>query len=178
MKRIIRLGDPTDHGGQVVSASSTTTIFGKPVALIGDAVTCPKQGHVNCTIIEGDPSWTIGGKGVALEGHKVSCGATLISTMGEVGRSYEGSGAASAGASTAASAAASAMAAAAATNSADDDLEYFFVAERDDGSPVHLAYRIDADGEKLHEGQLGQDGATIALPMSTTGEPTFWIPFA
>lgn len=86
MKRVIRLGDPTSHGGQVVSAASTTTLFGKQVALLGDKVTCPQQGHVNCTIVEGDGSWLVGCKPVALEGHKVSCGAALISTMPEVGK--------------------------------------------------------------------------------------------
>ncbi|MEN7433723.1 PAAR domain-containing protein [Chromobacterium sp. TRC.1.1.SA] len=97
MKPVIRLGDPTDHGGQVTSASATTTMFGKAVALVGDAVSCPRQGHTNCVIVEGDPSWTVGGKGVALEGHKTSCGASLISTLGQVMRSYEGSGTATAG---------------------------------------------------------------------------------
>ncbi|WP_081547913.1 PAAR domain-containing protein [Chromobacterium haemolyticum] len=91
MKRVIRLGDPTDHGGFVTSAASTTVLFGKPVALYGDSVSCPQQGHVNCVIVEGDLTWIVNGKGVALEGHKVSCGATLISTMPEVGRSYESS---------------------------------------------------------------------------------------
>ena len=60
MKRVIRLGDPTDHGGAVVSAASSTTLFGKKVACLGDAVTCPQQGHVNCTIVEGDSSWLVG----------------------------------------------------------------------------------------------------------------------
>ncbi|NHR08022.1 PAAR domain-containing protein [Chromobacterium haemolyticum] len=95
MKRVIRLGDPTDHGGVVTSATSSTVLFDKPVALLGDAVSCPRQGHTNCTIVECDPSWTVNGKGVALEGHMVSCGARLISTMPEVGRSYESSASAS-----------------------------------------------------------------------------------
>ncbi|OHX20089.1 PAAR domain-containing protein [Chromobacterium sphagni] len=86
MKAAIRLGDPTDHGGKVVSAASCTTLFGKQVACIGDSVTCPKDGHVNCTIVEGDGGWLVGGKAVALDGHKVSCGATLISTLPQVGK--------------------------------------------------------------------------------------------
>ncbi|AXE28925.1 hypothetical protein DK842_02765 [Chromobacterium phragmitis] len=84
MKPVIRIGDPTDHGGNVTSASSTTTAFGKPIALVGDSVSCPRQGHTNCTIVEGDSSWTVNGKAVALEGHAVSCGAKLISTLGQV----------------------------------------------------------------------------------------------
>lgn len=84
MKPVIRLGDPTDHGGSVTGAASTTVLFGKPVARMGDPVSCPKEGHVGCTIVEGDSSWLVGGKPVALHGHKVSCGATLISTLGQV----------------------------------------------------------------------------------------------
>ncbi|WP_232060572.1 PAAR domain-containing protein [Chromobacterium haemolyticum] len=36
---------------------------------------------MNCTIVEGDPHWLVGGKPVVLKGQMVSCGATLISTM-------------------------------------------------------------------------------------------------
>ncbi|WP_106076898.1 PAAR domain-containing protein [Chromobacterium amazonense] len=97
MKKVIRIGDPTDHGGSVTSATSSTNFFGKNVAVVGDSVSCPKDGHVNCVIVEGDPSWSIGGKAVALEGHSVSCGAKLISTLGQVTRSYDGSGAATTG---------------------------------------------------------------------------------
>ncbi|MFC7419352.1 PAAR domain-containing protein [Iodobacter arcticus] len=97
MKKVIRLGDQTSHGGVVLSGASTTNMFGKPVALLGDKVSCPIPGHGVCPIIEGDPTWAVGGKAVALEGHKTSCGAVLISSMPEIGRAYEGSGAASAG---------------------------------------------------------------------------------
>lgn len=96
-KLVIRLGDPTSHGGQVVSAASNFDMFGKQVARIGDKVTCPQKGHGVCTIVEGDPTWTIDGRNVALEGHKTSCGAVLISTLPNVHRSYEGMGTASYG---------------------------------------------------------------------------------
>ncbi|WP_083339101.1 PAAR domain-containing protein [Chromobacterium sphagni] len=172
MKRIIRLGDPTDHGGNVVSASSTTTMFGKAVALVGDSVSCPKQGHVNCTIVEGDPSWTIGGKGVALEGHKVSCGATLISTMGEVGRNYEGSGSASTGASTAgtaaaAAAAATALAAAATTVAAFDEQIRFFTADRN--ALADTRYKLTLEDGSTVEGTTDSAGKTerIATDKAT-----------
>lgn len=98
-KLVIRLGDPTTHGGQVISASSNFDVFGKQVARIGDKVTCPQKGHGVCVIVEGDPTWTIDGRNVALEGHKTSCGATLISTLPNVTRSYEGMGVSSAGGS-------------------------------------------------------------------------------
>ena len=92
MRRVIRLGDPTSHGGTVVSAAGNYSIMGKNVARVGDTCTCPKRGHNNCTIAEGDPNWTIDGRAVALEGHKTTCGAVLISTCAEVGRSYAGDG--------------------------------------------------------------------------------------
>ena len=87
MTRVIRLGDPTSHGGTVVSASPTTIINGKQVARLGDAVTCPRPGHGNVVIVEGDPAWLVDGLPVALEGHKTSCGATLISTLPTLERS-------------------------------------------------------------------------------------------
>lgn len=86
MKRVIRLGDPTSHGGYVLSAASQRQVFGQPLACRGDAVSCPLPGHVNCVIVEGDDSWQVDGKAVALEGHRVSCGATLIATLPELGK--------------------------------------------------------------------------------------------
>ncbi|WP_047395351.1 PAAR domain-containing protein [Chitinibacter sp. ZOR0017] len=81
MKKAIRLGDPTSHGGTVISAQPKTVLFGKPIAVLGDKVACPIPGHGVCPIVEGDPSWLVGGKPVALEGHKTACGAALISTL-------------------------------------------------------------------------------------------------
>lgn len=79
-KGFIRLGDPTSHGGKVVSATARMTVDGIPVALWGDTCTCPITGHTNCVICEGEPGITFDGIPVALDGHKTSCGATLIST--------------------------------------------------------------------------------------------------
>jgi uncharacterized Zn-binding protein involved in type VI secretion len=86
MKRVIRLGDPTSHGGTVVSATSRYVIMGIEVARLGDSCTCPVPGHGGCVIAEGDQNWTIDGIPVALEGHKTSCGAALIPTVPNVER--------------------------------------------------------------------------------------------
>lgn len=81
MATVIRLGDPTSHGGKVVDCCSTTVkAAGKPMAVVGDKVTCPIQGHVNCTIASGNARHRINGKAVAYVGDKTSCGAVLIST--------------------------------------------------------------------------------------------------
>lgn len=83
MPNIIRLGDPTTHGGAVIASSARhVTVGGIPVALKGDACSCPKRGHGPCTIAEGDPGHTVNGVPVAYEGHKTTCGAVLRSTIG------------------------------------------------------------------------------------------------
>lgn len=82
MNGVIRLGDPTDHGGAVVSASASHYLVdGKPVARVGDKCSCPKKGHDGCTIAEGNPLFTVDGVPVAFQGHKTTCGAVLQSTM-------------------------------------------------------------------------------------------------
>jgi uncharacterized Zn-binding protein involved in type VI secretion len=84
MANVIRLGDPTSHGGKVVSCGATTVkAAGKPLAVVGDKVTCPVQGHVNCTIATGNAKHRINGKAVAYDGDKTSCGAVLESTYGQ-----------------------------------------------------------------------------------------------
>ena len=80
MKGVIRLGDATSHGGKVVIASSTAMVQGIAVAQKGDMCMCPINGHMPCVIAEGDPNVLLGGVPVAFEGHKTSCGATLISS--------------------------------------------------------------------------------------------------
>ncbi len=81
MPSIIRLGDPTDHGGAVVAVSAQHyQVDGLPVARVGDKCSCPKKGHGDCVIAEGDPNFTIDGIAVAFEGHKTSCGAVLQAT--------------------------------------------------------------------------------------------------
>lgn len=86
MRRIIRLNDPTTHGGKVIAAASNSTVMGVAVARKGDRCFCPIQGHQQCVIAEGDPKVTIDGVPVAFEGHATSCGAKLISTVLDSGR--------------------------------------------------------------------------------------------
>ena len=86
MKGVIRLGDATSHGGKVVVASSTSLVHGLAVARKGDACVCPIGGHSPCVIAEGDPMVLLGGIPVAFEGHKTSCGATLISSAPTSGK--------------------------------------------------------------------------------------------
>jgi uncharacterized Zn-binding protein involved in type VI secretion len=86
MKGVIRLNDPTSHGGQVITAAPKTTVMGVAVARKGDRCLCPLPGHTVCIIAEGDPKVTIDGVPVAFEGHKTTCGATLLTTVPKSGR--------------------------------------------------------------------------------------------
>ena len=86
MRNVIRIGDPTSHGGKVEKVNATHfTVDGKAVACVGDICSCPINGHDNCTIAEGDPHHVISGVAVAYDGHKTSCGAALIATTGSFG---------------------------------------------------------------------------------------------
>jgi uncharacterized Zn-binding protein involved in type VI secretion len=86
MRNVIRLGDPTSHGGKVESVSASHyTVGGIAVARVGDVCSCPIKGHDNCTIAEGDPHHVIDGIAVAHDGHKTTCGATLMPTTGNYG---------------------------------------------------------------------------------------------
>ena len=84
-RKIIVLGDPTSHGGKVISGSAAHTIGGKPIARKGDKVDCPEKypdgsPHGVNEIIEGEANMPIDGIPVALEGHKTVCGCALIGT--------------------------------------------------------------------------------------------------
>jgi len=78
---VIRLGDLTSHGGRVISASDTHVISGIGIARVGDSVTCPITGHGINRIVDGAPTFLIGGRMVALHGNHSACGCTLISSL-------------------------------------------------------------------------------------------------
>jgi uncharacterized Zn-binding protein involved in type VI secretion len=74
---IIRVGDPTDHGGVVLDGIPGTDLYGLPIAGIGNMVMCPKCGDP-FPIIEGTDNDELNGVKVALCGMKTACGAVLI----------------------------------------------------------------------------------------------------
>jgi uncharacterized Zn-binding protein involved in type VI secretion len=78
---IVRLGDPTSHGGKVISASTTHFIRGIGIARVGDKVICPITGHGINSIVQGQATYLIGGRMVALQGHRCACGCTLVSSL-------------------------------------------------------------------------------------------------
>jgi uncharacterized Zn-binding protein involved in type VI secretion len=82
MINLIRLGDETDHGGKVTTASSTMRFDGLFVARKGDEVSCPNHPNVKPNVIEeGDESFTDNGISIARHGHRGTCGCHLISSL-------------------------------------------------------------------------------------------------
>lgn len=89
---IIRLGDPTSHGGTVIEGSFTDICFDKPIAYLGHKTYCPKC-RGTFPISEGAMTASFYGKGVALAGMKTACGAILIATQFTDTVEYGGGGA-------------------------------------------------------------------------------------
>lgn len=81
---VIRIGDPTTHGGVVLEGSSGVVFDGKEVACLFDKVSCPLHGET--FIAEGDSGSKINGKPIALHHHQCGCGCKLISTLPNAGK--------------------------------------------------------------------------------------------
>lgn len=84
-RRIIKVGDPTDHDGVVTTGDPKRLLMGKPIARKGDLVDCPRKypdgrPHGVNPIIEGSDSYKLDGVPVALEGHRTECGCVLVGT--------------------------------------------------------------------------------------------------
>jgi uncharacterized Zn-binding protein involved in type VI secretion len=77
---VIRLGDKTSHGGEVISASDTLKALGKQVALDGDMTMCPKcKGKFSIKVAHSERKHD--GSAVAYHNDLTACGATLISSI-------------------------------------------------------------------------------------------------
>ncbi len=76
----VLLGDKTTHQGEVISASSTMIVHGRPVALVGDNVSCPIPGHGVNPIVEGCLDWSENGRALVVNGCRSECGCQVISS--------------------------------------------------------------------------------------------------
>ncbi|WP_175914347.1 PAAR domain-containing protein [Burkholderia metallica] len=82
MINFIRLGDTTDHGGRVTTASETADYDGIPLARKGDLIECPRHPDVQPNVIEeGDEDMLDEGRPVARAGHRGTCGCHLVSSL-------------------------------------------------------------------------------------------------
>ncbi|WP_219211122.1 PAAR domain-containing protein [Variovorax boronicumulans] len=81
-RRAIRLGDPTDHGGEVKTALTSILVRGLPVAAEGCLVTCPRCGGDFRILPSASPSPRRHlGQTIAFEDDLTECGARLLSTL-------------------------------------------------------------------------------------------------
>lgn len=78
-RAIVRYGDRTTHGGTVVSADPTYTLYGKNVARVGDLVVCPRC-KGSFPIVSGAPD-VLSGQNVARHDDFTACGAKLIASQ-------------------------------------------------------------------------------------------------
>lgn len=77
---VIRLGDSTDHGGQVKSAFDGLMALGRPVAGEGCVVWCPKcKGEF--AILPAPSGRRHHGKTLAYDMDLTACGARLLSSV-------------------------------------------------------------------------------------------------
>ncbi|MBN3854980.1 PAAR domain-containing protein [Paraburkholderia sp. Ac-20340] len=75
-REVARIGDTTDHGGEIIEAAHDLAHMGRRVALDGHLVRCPKCG--GNFPIQASGKRTHGGVPVAFIGDKTACGATII----------------------------------------------------------------------------------------------------
>jgi len=78
MNGLVFEGDPTDHDGYVMTASSTLIEGGKRAALVGDLVYCPKDGHGVNPIVEGDAGLMSEGRQLVRHLAHSACGCRIF----------------------------------------------------------------------------------------------------
>ena len=76
-KKVARLTDQIDHGGEIITSAKKTKAHGKLIARIGDHVMCVIHGDQ--TIVDGALKLRVEGKNCARIGSTCSCGAVIIS---------------------------------------------------------------------------------------------------
>ncbi|TDR27806.1 PAAR domain-containing protein [Hydromonas duriensis] len=73
---VARLGDTSDHGGKIITASPTFNVGDVPVARIGDILDCTEHGQ-NPIVSSLVPQSQTMGQALAHVGSKTACGATI-----------------------------------------------------------------------------------------------------
>ena len=76
-KQVAILGDATNYGGRIITASGQGYSDGAQIALLGDLVSCPRCSSTG-RIIEGASDFIIDGKPVAYDGCIVACKCTPV----------------------------------------------------------------------------------------------------
>jgi uncharacterized Zn-binding protein involved in type VI secretion len=76
---VARLGDTSDHGGTITSASSDTFADGKAIARSGDTHSCPIAGHGVTSLTSSSTTFVNGKSVIRCTVDTAGCGAKIVS---------------------------------------------------------------------------------------------------
>jgi uncharacterized Zn-binding protein involved in type VI secretion len=76
MKKSACLGDPTSHGGKIITASSSYVLNGRKAAVLDDLVSCPIHG--DNPLVEAGEGFTDEGRPLVASGCRSRCGAVVL----------------------------------------------------------------------------------------------------
>lgn len=175
MRPFIVVGDRTSHGGVVITGSESTDVDGKPVARIGDQVTCPRKGHGSVTtIVTGDVTAIIDGRPLARHGDLTACGATLMS--GQMIAYTDDSCSSGQGASSVPAAASAASSFAG--NKVNHSYDLLFLVQGDKtGKPMaNTPYEITLDNGRKFSGKTDRNGLTQKVSADYPAQATLVAP--
>jgi uncharacterized Zn-binding protein involved in type VI secretion len=91
-EKVARLGDTSDHGGVIITASSTVFADGIKVAAVGDLHSCPIPGHGITAITNGSGRFFAEGDVVAVVGSVCGCGARINTGSARFFAPFDGGG--------------------------------------------------------------------------------------
>ena len=77
-KAIVRLGDPSDHGGTMITAGGSFRVDGITVCVDQDMHQCPIKGHGVTPVTSTTAITKTNGKGILRVGDRAGCGAVII----------------------------------------------------------------------------------------------------
>lgn len=182
MKRhTITLGASTTAGGKVISASSSGSIHGVPIALEGDMIFCKGcrgPGRIVCVGPRIPETW--GGKQVALENDLCACGCTppprLLSDQFARYQSITDHTASSSTSSTDAHIGHMALAGVASNIGTDDEIieQYFSLLDENESPLTEYHYDIFRDGDLHANAVKFEDGQTVAIAGQGKLELVMW----
>jgi uncharacterized Zn-binding protein involved in type VI secretion len=165
----IREGDTTSHGGRVLACDPANMDCGRPIALLGDKVSCPRCGGVFPIVgVKNELNMSFDGRPVATEGDKTACGATLIASQSDSTASP------TAGAGSSVGGGRSVLAAASDASSATPHRGRFQVLDDETGRPVpNHPYTVTGDEGQKIAGRTDENGYTEWLDTVSASSITF-----
>jgi uncharacterized Zn-binding protein involved in type VI secretion len=169
----------------VLEGTQVSDIGGKPIARIGDKVSCPKHGHGNPTVIvSGDPTCIIDGQPAARHGDKTACGATLLSSQVTTTIDAGGGGGDTRQASSGALASSAALASsgtlthAPQTPPTENFDMHFLVKDEDSGNPMaNVPYKLTLETGRSITGFTDQHGLTQVIGADSPLAAKLEVPF-